>query len=134
MTTCTQQQIDSATRWAKSNPERRKEIAKKYKNSLRGQENGRNWAYQYKYGITLEQYNQKVSEQDNKCHICTQTETATLRGKIKRLAVDHCHKTGHVRKLLCDRCNSLLGIANDDLELLQKAINYIKDNHFDNLE
>ena len=41
--------------------------------------------------------------------------------------VDHSHITNEVRGLLCSKCNSLLGMANDDIEILKKAIEYLKD-------
>lgn len=56
------------------------------------------------YGITLEDYNRMLTEQDNKCKICGKTNTSTKR----TLAVDHCHETGQIRGLLCYGCNRAL--------------------------
>jgi Recombination endonuclease VII len=59
-----------------------------------------------KFGITIEQYEKMLQRQDGKCAICGRAETSRdAKGKIKRLAVDHCHKTGRNRELLCLRCN-----------------------------
>lgn len=78
-----------------------------------------------RYGLTIDDYIVMSRAQNDKCFIC---------GKInefgpwnKKLVVDHCHKTGKVRKLLCDKCNKGLGQFNDDPELLSKAIKYLVD-------
>lgn len=49
-------------------------------------------------------------------------------GKIRALAVDHCHKTKKVRKLLCHKCNSALGNFEDNVMFLEEAIKYLKEN------
>ena len=73
------------------------------------------------YGITGDQYRALYAAQGGKCAIC---KVAT--GKRKRLAVDHDHKTGEVRGLLCGSCNHrLLGAAHESVELLQRAIDYL---------
>ena len=59
--------------------------------------------------------------QGGKCAICEE-QCLTER----ELAVDHCHKTGKVRGLLCMRCNTALGSFKDDLLLLEKAMFYLK--------
>jgi phage FluMu protein Com len=75
------------------------------------------------YGISAEQYDLMFAKQGGLCAICHQPE----RTKKKKLSVDHNHKTQIVRKLLCHHCNSLLGHAEDKIETLQSAIQYIKD-------
>ena len=59
------------------------------------------------------------------CAICGVTEEQNG----KRLAVDHCHTTGVIRGLLCSACNTSLGKFKDSVELLQRAIQYLKDNN-----
>ena len=76
----------------------------------------------YQYGLTPEQYQEKVDEQQNKCFICG--VESGYNGKP--LYVDHCHSSGKVRKLLCQHCNSGLGMFKDNPELLTKAAEYIK--------
>lgn len=44
----------------------------------------------------------------------------------KELDIDHCHETGIIRSLLCNRCNQALGLFKDDIESLKKAINYLE--------
>lgn len=56
------------------------------------------------YGITLEEYNRMLTAQNGKCAICKQSDASK-----KALAVDHCHKSGKVRGLLCGSCNVKLG-------------------------
>ena len=80
------------------------------------------------FGIGLEDYNKLLASQDNVCAICKQTETTlSVSGNLKALAVDHCHTTGKVRGLLCQKCNQALGLFNDDVERLSSAIKYIKE-------
>lgn len=83
--------------------------------------------YKYRFGISIEEYEQLLASQNGCCALCGKLETENKR----RLAVDHCHATGKVRKLLCDRCNVLLGHAKDDIEILTKAISYLKEHNFD---
>lgn len=80
-----------------------------------------------KYGITDQEYDDKRNFQNDCCAICRRPETDTdyKTGNILALAVDHCHKSGKVRDLLCRRCNHLLGMANDDVQLLQDMIAYL---------
>jgi len=61
------------------------------------------------YGITIEQYKAMISAQNNTCKICGNKEVRISRGKITKLGVDHNHRTGRIRGLLCASCNSKLG-------------------------
>lgn len=79
------------------------------------------------FGITLEQYRQMSTAQNHKCAICDSHETAVdAKGAERFMAVDHCHKTGKIRALLCSACNKALGGFKDDSNLLIKAAKYIK--------
>lgn len=75
------------------------------------------------YGITVEQYEQMLANQNCVCAICKKPETSKNR---KYLAVDHNHKTGKIRGLVCNTCNCLLGFAKDDPNILQIAGEYLK--------
>ena len=79
------------------------------------------------YGITEDEYDGMLKDQNGTCKNCKQLETSTNRGTIRRLAVDHNHVTGKVRGLLCARCNLILGKANDSVALLQGLIEYLKE-------
>lgn len=80
------------------------------------------------FGMTREQYNERLKSQNYVCAICEQPETSVdgRNATLKNLAVDHCHKHKGIRELLCWRCNGTLGKINDDVELLQKMIDYLK--------
>jgi len=82
------------------------------------------------FNITLEYYDDLVRKQNNKCAICKQEETALTNNKsrIKSLCVDHCHKTGKIRGLLCQKCNLILGIMKDNTELFKECTNYLEIN------
>jgi hypothetical protein len=81
------------------------------------------------YNLTLEQYDKMVLDQNGVCAICGKPETRlSNNGVVTRLCVDHNHKTGKVRKLLCHRCNSSIGQFEDDVGLLNKAIQYLLEN------
>jgi hypothetical protein len=86
----------------------------------------RRYHLKIKFGITLEKYESMVLEQEGKCFICNEKETSTRSGKVKRLAVDHCHKTDKVRQLLCQRCNTVLGKVKEDTDLLERMMHYIE--------
>lgn len=79
-----------------------------------------------KYGISLNDYDNMLKHQDNKCAICEQVETRERRGKLQKLSVDHNHKTGKVRGILCDRCNLCIGQLEDNPQLFIKASNYLQ--------
>lgn len=88
--------------------------------------------YQVKYPLrpkwktvenfTIETYNEAFEKQQGKCAICPATEPG---GKKKRWCVDHDHKTGKFRGLLCWNCNVGLGNFKDSIASLQKAIEYL---------
>jgi hypothetical protein len=74
------------------------------------------------YGITLNEYNQMLTEQNNQCAVCNTTDPG---GKHGKFMVDHCHSTGKVRGLLCKRCNIALGEVGDNIDTLHKMIEYL---------
>jgi hypothetical protein len=79
------------------------------------------------YGITAEQYADLNRKQDGLCAICKKPETRQNKnGTIRPLAIDHDHKTGHIRGLLCSRCNLGIGYLQDSTVLLQQAIVYLQ--------
>ena len=78
-----------------------------------------------RYGITIEQYNEMLAEQNGCCAICEKPEANEIGGKTTSLAVDHDHTTGKIRALLCSNCNRGLGLFNDDAALLAKAQSYV---------
>jgi len=61
-----------------------------------------------KYGISEIDFEKLLQQQAGVCALCLQPERRNVRGRVTRLAVDHCHQTGRVRGLLCSHCNSKL--------------------------
>ena len=91
------------------------------------------WAWlKSKYGISKDQYLALLESQNYRCKLCGTTAARTEKTGRRRdksaLCVDHCHKTGRIRGLLCRSCNSMLGMAKEDTTVLLKAIQYLKGN------
>ena len=84
----------------------------------------RKYQMKSKYGLSLEEYDEMSNNQNHVCYLCN---NPNLDGK--RLCVDHNHKTGKTRKLLCATCNWLVGIIETHDEILKKAAKYIEDNN-----
>lgn len=80
------------------------------------------------YGISYQQYQEMFDAQGGLCAICQRPETRVYKktGDVMMLAVDHCHKTGTNRQLLCSFCNHGLGNFGDDVTLLCAAIAYLE--------
>lgn len=76
------------------------------------------------YGITPEQYDDMLAAQGNRCAICRR-ESPGSKGR-RFFYVDHDHKTGKIRGLLCHSCNTALGGFQDSPDLLQAAIAYLE--------
>lgn len=74
------------------------------------------------YGINHDVYLEMLAKQNGCCQICGVAEEE----HGKRLHVDHNHKTGKVRGLLCSRCNTAIGKFKEDPEVIRKAIQYIE--------
>lgn len=104
----------------KKDPERFAQYRKEYKKG--NFDSYRETKLKNKFGVTLEWYDEKLAAQNNRCAICA----AHVSVLSKNLAVDHCHTTGNVRGLLCAKCNLGIGILNDDINILQNAIEYLK--------
>lgn len=101
-------------KWSSSNPE-------KAYTSMRGRN------LKHKYGISLEEYKEMLTNQGGKCAICKATENNTTGDrKDWNFAVDHDHKTGKVRGLLCNNCNRALGLFKDSANLLAEAKKYLE--------
>jgi hypothetical protein len=78
------------------------------------------------YGIDLAKYQEMLLAQNGVCGICKKPETSVVNGKIKPLAVDHCHNSEKIRGLLCARCNQAIGLLNEDVNILSSAIEYLR--------
>jgi hypothetical protein len=72
------------------------------------------------YGITVEEYLELYKQTDGKCTVCEKRPTK------RALHIDHNHKTGSVRGLLCHHCNTALGLLKEDAEIINKLLAYLK--------
>lgn len=109
---CTKCANIRASRWREKNPIRCRQ------NGVRGE---RKYLLKW-YGVTPEWYESKLLEQHGRCAICGTCKN----GSKKHLDVDHCHKTGKVRGLLCNRCNTGIGQLKDNEQILLSAISYLR--------
>ena len=97
-----------------------KDIAKKKYNPDLYRRNRRMPILKNKYGITHEEFDSLLTEQENKCALCSNTFTEKMRP-----CVDHSHKTGKVRGLLCRGCNLILGHIEKSENYIQRTIQYL---------
>ncbi len=88
---------------------------------------GRN--VRYKYGIELDEFVGMYEDQGGQCVICSiDVDLYAPEDRKANVAhVDHCHTTGKIRALLCHQCNVGIGAFREDIEVLENAIQYIKD-------
>ena len=120
--------------WRKANPERVKELNREWRARQTPESLAEHHRRAYRktrrndhliktFGITESQYEAMVVAQKGKCAIfaCTQIDLPE-----KRLAVDHDHKTGKIRALLCDCCNRGIGFFNDNPAQLRTAADYLE--------
>lgn len=75
----------------------------------------------YKYGVSPEEYQSMLDEQNGVCAVCFKPEHR------RGLSVDHCHKTGKVRGLLCSTCNMAIGLLKDDTKIFNRVVEYLKE-------
>ena len=112
--------------------ERRRRVMKKFRREYRASEEGKkkrkSQKLKYKYGLSEEEYLNMYVAQGNKCAICEREVTPFT----KLSYVDHCHRTGKVRGILCRSCNWGLGNFKDSEESLMKASVYLKNARSDN--
>lgn len=103
---------------------KRKEYKKKYNNSLEGKIMHNKNSHKNninKYKISFSEYQNLVQKQNNLCAICNEK---CLTGN--NLSIDHNHITGKIRGLLCRKCNTGLGMFNDNIIYLNNAMEYLK--------
>ncbi len=112
------------TRSRQKNPEaaNARQRAWALKNPERARARGRKAALKRKYGLTPEDVNEMLEEQNGLCGICRKALDVAIPRSIH---VDHCHKGGRVRGILCQDCNIMLGNAKDNPETLRRAADYL---------
>jgi hypothetical protein len=118
---CRQCNSEKRKRYRKDYPERDRAQRREYfyKNGPRCLETSRKYWLKKKFGITVEDYNVMLARQGGFCAICGAVD------KARHLAVDHCHKTGKVRGLLCSKCNTAIGSLEDSVVLIGAALGYL---------
>lgn len=83
--------------------------------------------FKRRYGLTPERVEEMKAERNWRCDICDRDCKDAPPGKI--LHVDHCHATGRVRGMLCPPCNKVLGMMQDEIPRLRRAIAYLEQTH-----
>ena len=119
--------------WNRKNKDRIKEHKKEYYQKTKKERTDAD--LHYRYGISLAEYEEMREAQGYKCYCCgvseKELEELYPNSHHKKLCIDHCHKTGKVRKLICNRCNTLVGYLEKREHMLETALKYI-DEHRQN--
>lgn len=115
-----------AARWRAADPGRQSEYSRRHHDKRKSDPNFRQHKrdneLRRSYGLTREALNEMLDAQDHLCAICGNGHV----GPGERLHVDHDHATGKVRALLCGKCNTLIGLADDSPERLELAVAYLR--------
>lgn len=115
-----------------ANQERMRELGRQKAQARRDADPAGERAKQYaarlkkKYGITKEDYDRMLEQQEGQCAICGVTSPGWPSIESGTFHVDHNHRTGEVRGLLCSTCNQGLGYFKDDPGLLSAAAAYLR--------
>ena len=100
------------------------------KNPDKAKERDRKVALKRNFGITLDEYDNFLKNQNFLCILCQNPETFTYNNTetIRRLSIDHDHRTGLIRGLLCNKCNILIGqIETNNIFNLNTYLNKIRE-------
>lgn len=105
------------------------EIQRKFNNARLREQRKRDPTYVKRmnlrqYGLSIHQYNEMVARAHNRCETCGGKELYSNQHGPMPLSIDHNHKTGEVRGLLCSRCNRALGLLDDSVERVLKLLSY----------
>ena len=119
----------SKAKHRKKHPEKNRAHARKWYAEHRDEINARKRNYRaehlddirllQRYNITSRDYDKLLAAQNGRCAICRKPPNG------RRLSVDHDHVTGKVRGLLCQKCNAILGLADDSIAILIEATEYL---------
>ncbi len=100
------------------NLEKSRKYHREYRKAHYDAEKQRACQLKHKYGLTIEQRQAMVDQQEGKCFIC--------RTEKRVLFIDHDHATGKIRSLLCHNCNAAIGLFDEDPAVLRRAATYIE--------
>lgn len=115
-------------KYCEAHAERCRAYSRKFRDSLSKEERARRYRdaqLRTLYGISLDEYEEMLLSQRGLCKICELPERHMKRGKVCALSVDHDHKTGVVRGLLCNNCNRALGLFGENASVLESARRYL---------
>jgi hypothetical protein len=104
-------------KWRVKNADKKKEYNQKW--FAENREKSRSSHLKRAYGLSVSEYEEMLRKQNGVCAICGGSNGE------KPLHVDHDHKTGKVRKLLCGACNKALGMVRDNESILLKMVKYL---------
>jgi hypothetical protein len=107
--------------WKKKNPDKvaANQLSYKKRNPGKRQKSNLDNKYKYRYGISLNEFKEMCVSQHNLCAICL---------SFTKLCVDHDHKNGRVRGLLCGPCNRAIGCLKDSSVAAERAVSYLRNN------
>jgi hypothetical protein len=112
--------------WVENNKDKIDEYKEIYKNDLVRKEKSRTYHrarwLMINFNMTVDKYMSMFEQQDGKCAICG----IERNGGKRNFCIDHDHKTGNVRGLLCHSCNVSVGLMKDSPYLLRKAAEYLE--------
>lgn len=117
---------EQAKIYRKNNPNKRKEIIQRYRNKYPEKAHARRLKCYWPHLNTneiLNEYQLLILKYNNKCALC-KVDQSQLKVKLN---IDHNHKTGQIRGLLCNNCNRGIGHLQENLETIQNALNYLKE-------
>lgn len=78
-----------------------------------------------RYGITDPMRREMIAQQGGECQCCGELLDSEGAGSSNKAHVDHCHTQGHIRSILCGRCNTTIGLVKEDRTILLKMIDYL---------
>lgn len=110
----------SRSRWLKKKGSREKQRRANRNWKANNPEKVKDARLKREYGSSTEEFNAKLTEQGG-CAVCKRTVPTS-----KGWDFDHCHRTGENRGVLCHKCNLLLGLCDESIQILQNAIDYLR--------
>ena len=123
---CKKCHAENGAVWRQNNPNKNREYyrAAKKNDPIKLIEYNQYYHIYRKYGLSGDEFRRMYDERGGKCDICGYV--TPIRGH-DRINIDHCHDTGHIRGLLCRKCNSAIGFLSDDPLRLQSAVGYLEE-------
>lgn len=119
-----EQHLENGRRWRANNIDKARAMARESQRRFlasqpeKAKECRRRNQFRRKYGLTVAEWEAMALLQGGKCSLCNETP--------EKLHVDHCHRSGKVRSLLCRLCNVALGHLKENPELFRKAAEYLE--------